>query len=141
MRAGRLDAIYASNIAGAWAILRLLRDAKELVALNPDAILAGVGATMPPLLQATRSIPIVFAQNVDPVGNGYVDSLSRPGGNVTGFVQLNYGLAGKWLGLLKGGRATSHACGNAAGTWRCRDWTVGRDAGSSPFNERRGKTN
>ena len=101
MRAGRLDAIYASNIAGAWAILRLLRDAKELVALNPDAILAGVGATTPPLLQATRVVPIVFAQGVDPVGNQYVDSLSRPGGNITGFVQLNYGLAGKWLELLK----------------------------------------
>lgn len=80
---------------------RLLRDAKELVALNPDAILAGVGATSAALQQATRVIPIVFAQGVDPVGNGYVDSLSRPGGNTTGFVQLNYGLAGKWLELLK----------------------------------------
>ncbi|MGA6934801.1 MAG: ABC transporter substrate-binding protein [Pseudolabrys sp.] len=87
-----------------WSVgdtARLLRDAKELVALNPDAILAGVGATTPPLLQATRVVPIVFAQGVDPVGNQYVDSLSRPGGNITGFVQLNYGLAGKWLELLK----------------------------------------
>ena len=76
----RLDAIYALNIAGAWAILRVgSGDAKELVALNPDAILAGVGATTPPLLQATRVVPIVFAQGVDPVGNQYVDSLSRPG--------------------------------------------------------------
>ena len=102
MRAGRLDAIYASNIAGAWAIrARLFRDAKELVALNPDAILAGVGATGEALQQATRVVPIVFAQGIDPVGNGYVDSLSRPGANTTGFVQLNYGLAGKWLELLK----------------------------------------
>ena len=87
-----------------WSVgdtARLSRDAKELVALNPDAILSGVGATTAPLLQATRVVPIVFAQGVDPVGNGYVDSLSRPGGNITGFVQLNYGLAGKWLELLK----------------------------------------
>jgi len=90
------------NIAGARAILRVyFRDAKELVTLNPDAILAGVGATGAALQQATHVIPIVFAQGVDPVGNGYVDSLSRPGNNITGFVQLNYGLAGKWLELLK----------------------------------------
>ena len=76
----------------------LSRDARELVALNPDAILSGVGATTAALQQATRVVPIVFAQGVDPVGNG---SLSRPGGNITGFVQLNYGLAGKWLELLK----------------------------------------
>ena len=87
-----------------WSVgdgARLSRDAKELVALNPDAILAGVGATAVALQQATRSVPIVFAQGVDPVGNGYADSLNRPGGNITGFVQLNYGLAGKWLELLK----------------------------------------
>jgi putative ABC transport system substrate-binding protein len=87
-----------------WSVgdtARLSRDAKELVALNPDAILSGVGATTAALQQATRSVPIVFAQGVDPVGNGYADSLSRPGGNITGFVQLNYGLAGKWLELLK----------------------------------------
>lgn len=80
---------------------RLFGDARELVALNPDVILAGVGATIAALQQATRVIPIVFAQGIDPVGNAYVDSLSRPGGNITGFVQLNYGLAGKWLELLK----------------------------------------
>jgi putative tryptophan/tyrosine transport system substrate-binding protein len=80
---------------------RLYRDARELVALNPDAILAGVGATTAALQQATRSIPIVFAQGIDPVGNGFVDSLSRPGGNTTGFVQFDFGLAGKWLELLK----------------------------------------
>jgi putative ABC transport system substrate-binding protein len=80
---------------------RLFRDARELVALNPDVILAGVGATTAALQQATGVVPIVFGQGVDPVGNGYADSLSRPGGNITGFVQLNYGLAGKWLELLK----------------------------------------
>jgi ABC-type uncharacterized transport system substrate-binding protein len=87
-----------------WSVgdaARLSRDARELVALNPDAILAGVGATTLALKQATRAVPIVFAQGIDPVGAGYVDSLSRPGGNITGFVQLDFGLAGKWLELLK----------------------------------------
>ena len=117
-----------------WSVgdrARLLRDAKELVALNPDAILAGVGATTPALQQATRVVPIVFAQGIDPVGNEYVDSLSRPGGNITGFVQLNYGLAGKWLELLKEVAPQVTVGGHASGTWCCRDWTVGRDAGSS----------
>jgi putative ABC transport system substrate-binding protein len=72
-----------------------------LVAQNPEVILAGVGATTPALQQATHVIPIVFAQGIDPVGATYVDSLGRPGGNTTGFVQLDYGLAGKWLELLK----------------------------------------
>jgi putative ABC transport system substrate-binding protein len=80
---------------------RLFKDARELVALNPEVILAGVGATTPALQQATNVVPIVFAQGIDPVGAMYVDSLSRPGGNITGFVQLDYGLAGKWLELLK----------------------------------------
>jgi putative ABC transport system substrate-binding protein len=87
-----------------WSVgdaARLFKDARELVALNPDVILAGVGATIAALQRATRVIPIVFAQGIDPVGNAYVDSLSRPGANITGFVQLNYGLAGKWLELLK----------------------------------------
>src|SRR5262245_43445788 len=82
-------------------VARLSRDAKELVALNPDAILAGVGATSAALQQATHTVPIVFAQGIDPVGAGYVDSLERQGGNITGFVQLDFGLAGKWLELLK----------------------------------------
>ena len=142
MRAGRLDAIYALNIAGAWAIVRrLCTDVKELVALSPDAILAGVGATAEALQQATRVVPIVFAQGIDAVGNGYVDSLSRPGGNTTGFVQLNYGLAGKWLELLKEVAPQVTRVAMLRGTWCCRDWPVGRDAGSSPFEERRGKTN
>jgi putative ABC transport system substrate-binding protein len=87
-----------------WSVgdrARLSRDARELAALNPDVILAGVGATAPALQQATHVVPIVFAQAIDPVGAGYVDSLSRPGGNITGFVQLDYGLAGKWVELLK----------------------------------------
>src|SRR5262249_38737040 len=72
-----------------------------LVALRPEIILAGVGPTTFTLQQVTRTIPIVMAQGIDPVGNGYVDSLARPGGNTTGFIQFEYSLAGKWMELLK----------------------------------------
>ena len=75
--------------------------AAELVALAPDVIFATGTAGMAPLLQATRTLPIVFVQVADPVGAGYVDSLARPGGNATGFVQFEYSLSGKWLELLK----------------------------------------
>ena len=73
----------------------------ELVALAPDVILNGGTATMGSLLQATRTIPIVFVNVADPVGAGFVDSMARPNGNATGFVQFEYGLAGKWPELLK----------------------------------------
>jgi putative tryptophan/tyrosine transport system substrate-binding protein len=75
--------------------------AVELVALAPDAILAGTGGTVPALQRATRTIPIVFAQTIDPVGGGFIKSLARPGGNTTGFTQFEYTLAGKWPELLK----------------------------------------
>ncbi len=75
--------------------------AAELVALAPDVILATASAATAALLQASRTIPIVFATVADPVGAGYVDSLARPGGNVTGFLLFEYGIAGKWLELLK----------------------------------------
>ena len=75
--------------------------AAELVALAPDVILASGGAVMGPLLQATRTVPIVFAIVPDPVGSGFVESLARPGGNATGFMQFEYNLSGKWLELLK----------------------------------------
>ena len=75
--------------------------AAELVALAPDVILASGTATVAPLLQATRTVPIVFAQVTDPVGAGFVDSLARPGGNATGFMLFEYGISGKWLELLK----------------------------------------
>ena len=75
--------------------------AAELVALAPDVILAFSAANMPPLLQATRTVPIVFVAVADPVGAGFVDSLSRPGGNATGFMLSDYGLSAKWLELLK----------------------------------------
>ena len=73
----------------------------ELVALGPDVILAGVGATVLPLQQASRTVPIVFAQAIDPVGSGNVASLARPGRNATGFTQFEFSLSGKWLELLK----------------------------------------
>jgi putative ABC transport system substrate-binding protein len=74
--------------------------AAELAALAPDIILASGNATVTPLLQATRTIPVVFAVVADPVGSGYAQTLSRPGGNATGFMQFEYGLTGKWLELL-----------------------------------------
>jgi putative tryptophan/tyrosine transport system substrate-binding protein len=80
---------------------RIRRYAAELVALEPDVILATGSATVGPLLQATRSIPIVFAIVPDPVGAGYVDSLAHPGGNATGFINFEYGIGAKWLELLK----------------------------------------
>jgi putative ABC transport system substrate-binding protein len=80
---------------------RIRRYAAELAALAPDIILAGGGAVVPSLLQATRAIPIVFTQTPDPVGAGFVESLARPGGNVTGFTLYEYGISAKWLELLK----------------------------------------
>ena len=75
--------------------------AAELVALAPDVVLCTGAASVGPLLQVTRAVPIVFAQVPDPVGAGFVDSLSRPGGNATGFTGFEYGISGKWLELLK----------------------------------------
>ena len=77
------------------------RYAAEFVALSPDVIFASGNSTVAPLLQATRNVPIVFAQVVDPVGAGFVDSLARPGGNATGFVLFEFSISAKWLGLLK----------------------------------------
>jgi len=75
--------------------------AAELVALSPDVILATGSAAAEPLLRATRTIPVVFVVVPDPVGAGFVNSLARPGGNATGFIQFEYGISGKWLELLK----------------------------------------
>src|SRR3954465_8569373 len=79
---------------------RTRRYAAELVALTPDVILTSGATALAPLLQATRSVPVVFAQVPDPVGAGFVNSLARPGGNTTGFITYEYGLSGKWLELL-----------------------------------------
>jgi ABC-type uncharacterized transport system substrate-binding protein len=80
---------------------RIRKYAAELLALAPDVILAISSAASAPLLQATRTVPIVFATVADPVGAGYVDSLARPGGNATGFILFEYSTAAKWLELLK----------------------------------------
>src|SRR5262245_51969736 len=80
---------------------RIRRYVAELVALAPDVILAVSSATTEPLLQATRTVPIVFVQVAEPVGAGFVETLARPGGNVTGFMLYEYGISGKWLELLK----------------------------------------
>jgi putative ABC transport system substrate-binding protein len=77
------------------------RDAAELVALAPDVILASGTPSVAALQHVTRSLPIVFVGVTDPVGAGLVDTLARPGGNVTGFMLLEYSSSGKWLELLK----------------------------------------
>jgi putative tryptophan/tyrosine transport system substrate-binding protein len=93
----RIDVRWATTNADG-----LRRHAAELAALGPDVIVAATGtATVAPLLQATRTVPIVFAVVIDPVGAGFVASLARPGGNATGFTIFEYGLSGKWLELLK----------------------------------------
>src|SRR5215475_5563713 len=88
-----------------WAVgdaERIRKQAAELVTLAPDVILAASGVpVVTALLQATRTVPIVFAQVIDPVGAGYVENLAQPGGNVTGFLGYEYTLSGKWLELLK----------------------------------------
>jgi putative tryptophan/tyrosine transport system substrate-binding protein len=79
----------------------LRKYAAGLIALGPDVVMAFTSAAVPPLQQVTRTIPIVFAIVADPVGAGYVESLARPGGNVTGFTVFEYAVGGKWLELLK----------------------------------------
>jgi putative ABC transport system substrate-binding protein len=102
----QLGWIEGSNVAidvrwGTATPDRFRRDAAELVALKPDVVLATSGATMPAMMQAARTVPIVFVLVPDPVGSGFVESLARPGGNATGFTQFEFGLSGKWLELLK----------------------------------------
>ena len=75
--------------------------AAELAALAPDVILATGSAGLPAVLQATQTVPIVFVLVPDPVGSGFVHSLSQPGGNATGFMMYEYNLCGKWPELLK----------------------------------------
>ncbi len=92
----RIDTRWAGANAG-----EIRRHAAELAALAPDVILATGASTVGPLLQATRTVPIVFPFVSDPVAAGFVESLARPGGNATGFVSFEYGLSAKWLELLK----------------------------------------
>ena len=92
----RIDTRWATANAAA-----IRRQAAELVALTPDVILAHGASTLGPLLEATRTVPIVFPVTADPVGAGFVDSLARPGGNATGFMAIEYSMGGKWLELLR----------------------------------------
>ena len=92
----RIDTRWATTDAA-----EIRRHAAELAALAPDVILAPAATTVGPLLQATRTVPIVFPGVVDPVGAGFVESLARPGGNATGFMNFEYSIGGKWLELLK----------------------------------------
>jgi putative tryptophan/tyrosine transport system substrate-binding protein len=80
---------------------RIRKLAMELIALGPDVVMAFTSAGVAPLRQVTSTVPIVFAVVADPVGAGYVESLARPGGNVTGFEAYEYGVSGKWIELLK----------------------------------------
>jgi putative ABC transport system substrate-binding protein len=91
------------RIEARWAVDEdtVRKHSIELAALAPDVILASGTIAVRPLQQATRTIPIVFVQVVDPVGSGFVDSLAHPGGNTTGFTQFEYSLSGKWVELLK----------------------------------------
>jgi putative ABC transport system substrate-binding protein len=87
-----------------WAaddVDRYRRYAEELVALTPDVVLASGSPSVEALLRVTRSVPIVFANVIDPVGAGFVASMARPRGNATGFTAFEYGISGKWLELLK----------------------------------------
>jgi len=92
----RIDTRWATASAA-----EIRRHAAELAALAPDVILVHGASTVGPLLQATRTVPVVFVNVADPVGAGFVDSLARPGGNATGFTPFEYSISGKWLELLK----------------------------------------
>jgi len=92
----RVDTHWATPHAA-----KIRQHAAELAAKAPDIILTGGTSTTGPMLQATRTVPIVFATIVDPVGSGLIDSLARPGGNATGFLLFEFSLGGKWLELLK----------------------------------------
>jgi ABC-type uncharacterized transport system substrate-binding protein len=92
----RIDTRWATANAA-----EIRKHAAELATLGPDVILAHGASTVGPLLQVTRTVPIVFPLVGDPVGAGFVDSLARPGGNATGFMSYEFSVAGKWLELVK----------------------------------------
>jgi ABC-type uncharacterized transport system substrate-binding protein len=92
----RIDTHWATSDAA-----EIRKHAAELAALAPDVILAHGTSTVGPLLQATRTVPVVFPVISDPVAAGFIDSLARPGGNATGFMTWEYSMSGKWLELLK----------------------------------------
>jgi putative tryptophan/tyrosine transport system substrate-binding protein len=92
----QIDSRWATTSAA-----EIRRHATELAALAPDAILTSSSPALAALQQATRTVPIVFVNVIDPVGSGFIDSVARPGGNTTGFLLFEYSLSGKWLELLK----------------------------------------
>jgi putative ABC transport system substrate-binding protein len=92
----RIDIRWATTDAA-----EIRKQIAELLALGPDVILAAGDSTVPPLQQATRTVPIVFPVVTDPVGAGYIDSLAHPGGNITGFMVFEFGMSGKLPELLK----------------------------------------
>lgn len=96
------DTVKLDIRAGAGGSDQLQAHAAELVALQPDVLFAGNTAALAALHRQTRTLPIVFAQVTDPVANGFVASLSRPGGNITGFTNFEESMPGKWLELLRG---------------------------------------
>jgi len=87
--------------AGAGNLAAIRKYAAELVALAPDVIVVSGTASVTLLLEATHTVPIVFTIVIDPMGAGFINKLSRPGGNVTGFMSFDYSLSGKWVELLK----------------------------------------
>ena len=93
--------LLATSRFGAADPVRSRKYAAELVALSPDVILATGSSSTQIMLQETRTVPIIFTIVPDPVGSGFVESLSQPGGNASGFMQFEYSLSGKWLELLK----------------------------------------
>ena len=108
---------------------RIRKNAAELVAAAPDVIFALGTANVGRLLQVTRTVPIVFAYVADPVGAGFAESLARPGGNATGFIQFDYGLSAKWLELLK---EIAPGVTRAASPSRCRHIRRHRPVGCHP---------
>ena len=86
---------------GCWRLRRYPQLAAELLALAPDVIVANNGNLVRTLQEASSTVPIVFVGTIDPVAAGRISSLARPGGNATGFLAFEYGIAGKWLELLK----------------------------------------
>jgi putative ABC transport system substrate-binding protein len=126
---------------GTGDVSRLRSVAEDLVASAPDAILAGVGGTVGPLMQATSTVPIVFAQAIDPVGAGFIASMARPGGNVTGFTQFEFTLSGKMAANSQGDRAQSYArCGPSKSSHRGWSWAVGRYPGCGILGRNRGES-
>jgi putative tryptophan/tyrosine transport system substrate-binding protein len=116
----RIDYRWAAGDTG-----RFHRYAEELLALAPDVILASATPSVQALQQATRTVPIVFAIVSDPVGAGFVDSLARPGGNLTGFTPMEFGFGAKWLELIKEIAPRGDASDGTSGSYH-RACPVGR---------------